>query len=68
MAEEEESWEEFYETNRLVPIHPSRCVSQQLQPHICFCINLKSIEGILLPKILVSVFKIVLAGSSKLTV
>lgn len=59
-SEEEESWEEFFETNRLVPIHPSRSISQQPHPDICFCLNLKSIEGVLLPKILVSVLKIML--------
>lgn len=55
-SEEEESWDEFFETNRLVPIHPNRCTGQQPQPDISFCLTLKSIEGVVLPKILVSVF------------
>ena len=53
--EEEENWPEFFETNRLIPVHPNRRKSgSQTKPNVPFCLLFKSVIGISLPPASVS--------------
>ena len=53
--DEEESWQEFFENNRLVPVHPNRRKSGSAsKPSIPFRLVLKSVVGIPVPRSLVS--------------
>ncbi|PFX29931.1 Nephrocystin-4 [Stylophora pistillata] len=54
MAEEdqEESWPEFFENNRLIPLHPNRRKSgSQSKPSVPFRLVFKSVIGISLPQV-----------------
>lgn len=53
--EQEENWPEFFENNRLIPVHPNRRKSgSQTKPNVPFCLLLKSVIGISLPPASVS--------------
>eukprot|EP00795_Rhopilema_esculentum_P007191 gene7191-12860_t len=47
--DQEETWEEFYEENRVIPPHPSRLHTTKSQNSFPFCLTLKSLEGINIP-------------------
>ncbi|XP_048580949.1 nephrocystin-4 isoform X2 [Nematostella vectensis] len=50
MAEEEESWHEFYQNNRLTLPHPSRRITEGGQKgSVPFFLSIKSVEGIRIP-------------------
>lgn len=53
--EQEENWPEFFENNRLIPVHPSRRKSgSQSKPNAPFRLLFKSVIGISLPQAIVS--------------
>lgn len=53
--EQEENWPEFFENNRLIPVHPNRRKSEsQTKPNVPFCLLFKSVIGISLPAASVS--------------
>ena len=53
--EQEENWPEFFENNRLVPVHHNRRKSgSQAKPNVPFCLLFKSVIGISLPAASVS--------------
>ena len=54
--EPEETWEEFYEENRIIPPHGVRLKSNKNQNSFPFCLTLKSIEGVIVPSTVVSYF------------
>ena len=51
--EQEETWQEFYEENRIIPPHPSRVKENDSQRSFPFCLTLKSVEGVMVPSGLV---------------
>ena len=54
-ADEEENWPEFFENNRLIPVHPNRRKSvSQSKPNVPFRLLFKSVIGISLPQAVVS--------------
>lgn len=56
MAEEDESWQEFFDNNRLILPHPSkRAVEGQKQANNGFCLTIKKAEGVRLPQSLTNV-------------
>lgn len=53
--EQEDNWPEFFENNRLIPVHPSRRKSgSQSKPNAPFRLLFKSVIGISLPQAIVS--------------
>ncbi|KAK2557771.1 Nephrocystin-4 [Acropora cervicornis] len=53
-SEEDENWPEFFENNRLIPVHPNRRRSgSQQKPNIPFRLFFKSLVGISLPQTIV---------------
>lgn len=53
--EQEENWPEFFENNRLIPVHPNRRKSgSQTKPNVPFRLLFKSVIGIPLPQAFVS--------------
>ena len=55
-GDEEENWPEFFENNRLIPVHPNRRKSgSQTKPNVPFRLFLKSVIGISLPQAVVSI-------------
>ena len=55
-SEEDENWPEFFENNRLIPVHPNRRRSgSQQKPNIPFRLFFKSLVGISLPQTVVSI-------------
>lgn len=53
--DEEQNWPEFFENNRLIPVHPNRRKSaSQAKPNVPFCLLFKSVIGISLPQAVVS--------------
>jgi uncharacterized membrane protein len=56
MAEEENSWQEFFENNRLILPHPSRRITDgQKQAITGFCLTVKSVQGARLQQTLTNV-------------
>ena len=54
-SDEEENWPEFFENNRLIPVHPNRRKSgSQSKPNVPFRLLFKSVVGVSLPQSLVS--------------
>ena len=54
-GDEEENWPEFFENNRLIPVHPNRRKSgSQSKPNVPFRLLFKSVVGVSLPQSLVS--------------
>ena len=53
--DQEETWEEFYEENRVIPPHQSRLHTMKSQNSFPFCLTLKSLEGINIPPGFVSI-------------
>ena len=47
--DQEETWQEFFEENRIIPAHPSRSKLISGQNSFPFCLTLKSLEGISVP-------------------
>ena len=52
--DQEESWQEFYEENRIIPPHKERLKSNKSQSSFPFCLTLKSVDGIAVPSGVVS--------------
>ena len=53
--EQEENWPEFFENNRLIPVHPNRRKSgSQSKPSAPLRLVFKSVTGISLPQAYVS--------------
>lgn len=56
MAEEDESWQEFFDNNRLILPHVSKRTSEvQKQAINGFCFTVKHVEGVRLPETLTNV-------------
>ena len=53
-GDQEETWQEFYEENRIIPPHRVRLISSKTQNSFPFCLTLKSIDGIAVPSGVVS--------------
>ena len=54
-GDEEENWPEFFENNRLIPVHPNRRKSgSQSKPNVPFRLLFKSVVGVSIPQSLVS--------------
>lgn len=47
--DQEETWQEFHEENRIIPPHPSRLKAKRHDGSFPFCLTLKSIEGVIVP-------------------
>ena len=52
--DQEETWQEFHEENRIIPPHPSRLKAKRHDGSFPFCLTLKSIEGVVVPPSVVS--------------
>eukprot|EP00794_Sanderia_malayensis_P015093 gene15093-16649_t len=49
--DQEETWQEFYEENRIIPPHQSRVIGDESKKQsFPFCLTLKSLEGVILPE------------------
>lgn len=54
-GDEEENWPEFFENNRLIPVHPNRRRSSlPKNPTVPFRLLVKSVIGISIPQAIVS--------------
>ena len=61
--EPDETWQEFYEENRIIPPHRIRRNSNKKLNSFPFCLTLKSIDGISVPSNAVSNTCFVLVSS-----